>query len=1080
MFSKRRPALRRAQSSTPSARVLAALAALGLAFMLALLLESVRPAPTFGHGTVDQQYVGPFTTSPPLTNSLAQSFTPAEAMLVAVDLFLSTDDAVIETPTEVTIEILAVADWSTVLGSATATVPADTRSTDGAAYELHVDFSGPVSLTPEVRYAIRLSGAAAIGWTANSSTPYTRGNAFVGGSPVEGYDFGFRTYFEPETPSDETPPVITYDLDPELPANGWYSSTVTLDWTVTDEESATVLQGCDDQTVETDQDVTSYSCSASSEGGSSGPVVVEFGRDTIAPTIEATVTAGTAANGWYRDDVTVGFVCLDDRSGIEADACPGDQTLSEEGASVASLTATVFDRAGNESASSNVVTVSIDRTAPTVTITPDREPDHDGGYDHEVTFTATAEDGDGSGVDSCDAPASYSGPLSDNASVELSCTDLAGNTGSASYFFAFIEPPDTTPPTISAEIISGVEGNAGWYVSDVVVRFTCLDEDSGVPDGTCPTDETLTDEGAAVSSTARTIFDAAGNESDPSNVITVSIDKTAPLVEATASPEPNPAGWNSTPVTVTYSAADGGSGVDACDAPVTLASDGAGQSAEGSCADTAGNSQSASAININIDQTPPAVTITPSRSPDTAEGWDHPVTFTAAGSDEGSGIAYCDPPETYNGPHSSAASVEMACVDNAGNVGTASLDFEYVDGTPPVISFLLSPDLPESGWYTSDVVLAWTVVEAESPETLVLTGCTDEHVTVDRGLTTYTCAALSAGGAASVVEVEFGRDSTRPVIEAVIEGTQGTGAWFTSEVEVSFSCSDAGSGVALDTLAGAMLTEEGADQSVTSTGSCVDRAGNAADPLTASGIDIDQSGPTATIEVVSGTLGLDGWYTSNVVARTAGADEVSGSVTCTADQTLSTDSAAHTFAGSCTNAAGLSSEAEDLTVKRDATAPALSPSLSSTTVDKGDPLTVAANAVDATSGVATSSCGTIDTNFAGTYAVTCSATDRAGNSASGSVSYQVLSGGGVIVYGFAPPGNGGYGTFSFGGGTFEELLVATGCPRATSVLFYNKQDGRFAVWIPGAQVGVVNEEFLALFPGTPPLPDGAIFTARCV
>jgi hypothetical protein len=87
---------------------------------------------------------------------------------------------------------------------------------------------------------------------------------------------------------------------------------------------------------------------------------------------------------------------------------------------------------------------------------------------------------------------------------------------------------------------------------------------------------------------------------------------------------------------------------------------------------------------------------------------------------------------------------------------------------------------------------------------------------------------------------------------------------------------------------------------------------------------------------------------------------------------------------------------------------------------------------------------------------------------------------GVIVYGSAPPPAGGYGTFFFSGGAFDQLLAASGCPEETAVFFYNKPDGAFAVWIPGTDVSIVNEEFLSIFGGDPPLPYGVIFTARCL
>jgi hypothetical protein len=60
------------------------------------------------------------------------------------------------------------------------------------------------------------------------------------------------------------------------------------------------------------------------------------------------------------------------------------------------------------------------------------------------------------------------------------------------------------------------------------VHFTCADSLSGIVAGDCPGDESLSAEGTAVSSTAQTVSDKAGNVSDPSNVVTVSIDKTGP------------------------------------------------------------------------------------------------------------------------------------------------------------------------------------------------------------------------------------------------------------------------------------------------------------------------------------------------------------------------------------------------------------------------------------------------------------------------------------------------------------------------------------------------------------------------
>ena len=112
-------------------------------------------------------------------------------------------------------------------------------------------------------------------------------------------------------------------------------------------------------------------------------------------------------------------------SGDVPDAAPAEH--SNDGVHSVSYHAT--DNAGNiEDAGS--VSVKIDTTAPSVTVTPGRVPDLNGWYNHPVTFSATGDEAGGSRVVSCDVPSSYSGPDSTNASVTMHCTDNAGNQGS--------------------------------------------------------------------------------------------------------------------------------------------------------------------------------------------------------------------------------------------------------------------------------------------------------------------------------------------------------------------------------------------------------------------------------------------------------------------------------------------------------------------------------------------------------------------------------------------------------------------------------------------------------------------------
>jgi hypothetical protein len=85
-----------------------------------------------------------------------------------------------------------------------------------------------------------------------------------------------------------------------------------------------------------------------------------------------------------------------------------------------------------------------------------------------------------------------------------------------------------------------------------------------------------------------------------------------------------------------------------------------------------------------------------------------------------------------------------------------------------------------------------------------------------------------------------------------------------------------------------------------------------------------------------------------------------------------------------------------------------------------------------------------------------------------------------ILFGSKPPAAGGFGTFAFCGGSWEALLKASGCPKATAVFFYNTPAGGFETWIPGSEVEAPNAAIMARWPNEHmPIPHGTIFTAKC-
>jgi hypothetical protein len=166
---------------------------------------------------------------------------------------------------------------------------------------------------------------------------------------------------------DATAPTISSTLSPTNPDgdNGWYKSDVTLGWTVTEPESPNSLQttGCAAQNITTDQAETTFSCSASSAGGTTGPVDVKIKRDATNPTISGSASPDANGFGWNNAPVTVSYSCDDNLSGVAS--CASDDTLSSEGAGQ-SATGTAVDNAGN-SDTATVGGINIDLTDPGVT-----------------------------------------------------------------------------------------------------------------------------------------------------------------------------------------------------------------------------------------------------------------------------------------------------------------------------------------------------------------------------------------------------------------------------------------------------------------------------------------------------------------------------------------------------------------------------------------------------------------------------------------------------------------------------------------------------------------------------------------
>lgn len=254
-------------------------------------------------------------------------------------------------------------------------------------------------------------------------------------------------------------------------------------------------------------------------------------------------------------------------------------------------------------------------------------------------------------------------------------------------------PLDTTPPTITATPNPPPNAN-GWNNTAVTVTFTCADAGSGI--AICPAAVVVSGEGAnqVISGTA-----TAGNTAEAS--VTLNIDKTAPIVTASQSPDANARGWNNGPVVVTFAATDALSGVEpgTLSAPVTLSGDGANQSVPRQARDLAGNVGSVTRAGINIDQARPIITVALSPDPGPGGFAAVPVTAHFSCSDALSGVLTC-PFDQVVGQEGSNLTATGTVTDFAGNNADVTSAPFGVDLTPPTITLSVPPANANS-WYNA-------------------------------------------------------------------------------------------------------------------------------------------------------------------------------------------------------------------------------------------------------------------------------------------------------------------------------------------------------------------------------------------
>jgi hypothetical protein len=306
---------------------------------------------------------------------------------------------------------------------------------------------------------------------------------------------------------DTTPPVITHTRTPLNGTRGpvdlvgvyWQRGDVRITWSVTDPESAIVSSsGC--ESVDYTYDIFRVQCVATSAGGQATGYALVL-RDVTPPTITARVAREPNNWGWYSSGVSVEFACSDATSGVWW--CPNSQYIMEEGAGV-SRAEIISDYAGN-TATSNVFSVNIDRTPPSIVGTPRVQPNEYGWHRQDVTYDFTCTDNLSGFAEGTCPPARTISTEAFSQVTTVSMYDRAGNLGSLDLFPKI----DKTPPLLIHNTIPSLV-----LLNQAVTPSPVFhDSLSGLLSVDCPPMDTATVGQKTATCTAR---DLAGNTASAS------------------------------------------------------------------------------------------------------------------------------------------------------------------------------------------------------------------------------------------------------------------------------------------------------------------------------------------------------------------------------------------------------------------------------------------------------------------------------------------------------------------------------------------------------------------------------------
>ena len=758
--------------------------------------------------------------------------------------------------------------------------------------------------------------------------------------------------------SDTTAPVIT--VKGENPVTVEVGSTYTESGATADGgETVTITGSVDINTIGTYTVTYKATDAAGNTGTATRTVKVIEKADTTAPVI--TVKG--------ENPVTVEKGSTYTESGATADGgeevkITGSVDINTVGTYTITYTAT--DVAGNTGTATRTVKVEekADTTAPVITVIGENV------VTVEVGSTYTESGATADGGETVTITGSVDINTVGTYTVTYTATDAAGNTGTATRTVKVVEKADTTAPVIT------VKGE-----NPVTVEVGSTYTESGA---TADGGETVTITGSVDINTVGTYTvtytatDSAGNTGTATRTVKVveKADTTAPVITVK--------GEN--PVTVekgsTYTesgaTADGGEEVKITGS-VDINTVGT-YTVTYTATDASGNTGTATRtvkVIEKADTTAPVITVT----------GDNPVTVEKGSTYTESG-ATADGGETVTITGSvdintvGTYTVTYKATDAAGNTGTATRTVKVVekaDTTAPVITLI--------GENVVTVEVGSTYTEsgatADGGETVTITGSVDIN-TVGTYTVTYkaTNAAGNTGTATRTVKVVEKADTTAPVITLIGENvvTVEVGSTYTE----SGATADGGETV---TITGSVDINTVGTYTVTY--KATDAAGNTGTATRTVKV-VEKADTTAPVITVTGdnpvTVEKGSTYTESGATADGGETvTITGSVDI---NTVGTYTVTYTATDASGNT-GTATRTVKVIEKADTTAPVITVTGDNpVTVEKGSTYTESGATADG--GETVTITGSVDINTVGTYTVTYTATDAAGNTGTATRTVKVI------------------------------------------------------------------------------------------